>query len=70
MTVEELIAKLQTMPPKHKAVVDLHSEYTEVSSVGLIIGVENGGYISRRYQDTPGQHRACGYVHIGYREDV
>ena len=64
MTVEEAIAKLKTLPPKHELVTDLHSEYTADVEIELITGVENGGYVSRRYPDSKA-HRAHGYVRIG-----
>jgi len=69
MTVNELIKKLQALNvPNHTVIVDLHSEYTEVTSLELLTGVEKGGYVSRNYPDASGRIdiRAKGYVHIGF----
>jgi hypothetical protein len=69
MTVKELIEKLQSLPQNHEVITDLHSEYSEVETVKLMQGYENGGYVSRPYP-----HRGevplttHGYVYIGVRE--
>jgi hypothetical protein len=68
MTCEELIAILQKLPPKMKAVVDLHSEYTEVKSVVVLTAFENGGYISRAYRPED-VARSCGYVYFSNDEN-
>ena len=64
MTVAELIAHLQTLPLTHTVVVDLHSECTKAAVPSLLVGYDNGGYISRAYREEQ-QLRSHGYVYIG-----
>ena len=63
MTVQELITQLSGLPSHLTVITDLHSEWTEISGSTLIEGYENGGYISRPYDDR-GKHRTHLYVHI------
>lgn len=64
MTVAELIAKLQTVPPGLEVVTDLHSEWSNVECVALVTGFDNGGYVSQPYR-TIDQSKVHGYVYIG-----
>lgn len=64
MTVKELIAKLEALPPNHEVITDLHSEWSAVKAVGLVNGFDNGGYISRPYR-AEDKLKVHGYVYIG-----
>lgn len=51
MTVAELIAELQKMPPGLSVVTDLHSEYKTVKAPQRVAMVAKGGWWSKPYGD-------------------
>lgn len=63
MTVKQLIERLSELPQDHAVVVDYHSEYARAEKAELIVGVEQGGWISRVYRPQD-KTRACGFVLI------
>lgn len=68
MTVEQLVKELQKLPPGQTVVIDLHSEFTEVSKVTAILGFNIGGYISRPYLEALNEDdklKVRGYIYIG-----
>ena len=64
MTVEELIARLKTLPQGHEVVTDLHSEYAPIEGAYAIVGYDNGGYVSNTYT-VEHELKAHGYVYVG-----
>lgn len=45
MTVRELIASLEKLPPNHRVITHLHSEYADIDpKIELITVWNNGGY--------------------------
>ena len=64
MTCEQLIALLKQQPPQMTAVVDLHSEFAEVTQVERFVGQENGGYVSRAYPDASGRMPVTGRGYV------
>ena len=63
MTVRELIEELGKMPPNHRVVTDYHSEYSDVETVELIVGYNNGGYVSRPYSNED-KLKSHGFVRV------
>lgn len=64
MTVKELIAQLETLPSKMRVVVDLHSEWTELTTIDIVEGYDNGGYVSSPSYSGRGVGRAQSFVHL------
>lgn len=63
MTVRDLIALLEKVPPNLTVIVDLHSEMAVAGTVEVIEALDMGGYIAEPY-DERSKLRAHEYVYI------